>query len=68
MNNSETQATLGARHRTKTNNIKNTTQKTKKMNTTDPTENSGINKVARNGKDYCHLYYIHRVIHVIKSC
>ena len=26
MNNSETQAKLGARHRTKTNNIKNTTQ------------------------------------------
>jgi len=39
MNNSETQETLGARHKTKTNNIKNTTQKTKKMNTTDHTEN-----------------------------
>ena len=64
MNNSETQETLGARHRTKTNNIKNTTQKTKKMNT----ENSGINKVVRNGKDYWFLYYIQSLIHVIKSC
>jgi hypothetical protein len=63
MNNSETQATLGSRHRTKTKNIKNTTQKTKKMNT----ENSGINKVVRNGKDYWFLYYIHSLIHVIKS-
>ena len=53
MNNSEEQEALGAKHRTKSNNIKNTTQKTKKMNTTDHTENSGMNKVARNGKDYC---------------
>ena len=45
-------------------NIKNTTQKTKRMNT----ENSGINKVVRNGKDYWFLYYIYSLIHVIKSC
>ena len=39
------------RHRTKTNQKKekNTTQKTKKMNNTDPTKNRGVNSGAREG-------------------
>jgi len=37
------------RHRTKTNKIKNTTQKTKKMNNTDPTNIRGVNLRAREG-------------------
>jgi hypothetical protein len=37
MDNPKTQATLGTRHRTKTNRRKNSTQKTKKMRNTDTT-------------------------------
>jgi hypothetical protein len=38
MDNPHTHATLGTRHKTKTNKTKNTTQKTKKMSNTDPTK------------------------------
>ena len=38
MNNPGTQATLGTRHRTKTNQTKNTWQKTKMINITGPTQ------------------------------
>ena len=40
MDNSETLATLGTKYRTKTNKMKNTTQKTKKMSNTDPNKNT----------------------------
>jgi hypothetical protein len=36
MENSETRATMGISHRTKTNKTKNTTQKANKMSNTDP--------------------------------
>jgi hypothetical protein len=39
MDNPETDNTGFTRHRTKTNNRKNTTQKTKKMSNTDPSKN-----------------------------
>jgi hypothetical protein len=42
MDNLETQATLGTRHRTKTNKIK-MQQKTKKMINTDTTKHLGVN-------------------------
>ena len=43
MDNPHTHATLGTRHRTKTNKTKNTTQKTKKMSNTDPTKKPEMN-------------------------
>ena len=43
MDNPHTHATLGTRHRTKTNKTKNTTQKTKKMSNTNPTKKPEMN-------------------------
>jgi hypothetical protein len=43
MDKPETQATLGKRHRTKTNRTKSTSQRTKKMSKTDPTKKLGVN-------------------------
>ena len=46
--NQEIQATLGTRHRMKTNK-KTTTQKTKNISNTDPTKKSGLNPAAHEG-------------------
>jgi hypothetical protein len=43
MDNPETQTTLGTRHRTKTNKMKTTTQKTKKMSNTNHAKIAGRN-------------------------
>ena len=43
MNNSETQATLGTRHRMKTTKPRNTPQKDKKMSNTDHTKKPEVN-------------------------
>ena len=43
MDNPETQTTLGTRHRTKTNKMKTTTQKTKKMSNTNHAKITGRN-------------------------
>ena len=43
------------RHRTKTNKIKHTTQKTKKRSNTDPTEIRGCTQVLANGQQFMHL-------------
>ena len=42
MDNPESQETLGKRHTTKTNNTKDTTQKTKRMSNMDPNKENTI--------------------------
>ena len=52
MDNPEISATLGARHRIKTNKTnKNTTLKTKKINNTDPTKNTTLKTKKINNTD-----------------
>ena len=49
MNNSETQATLGTRHRMKTTKPRNTPQKNKKMSNTNHTKKPEVNTGAEEG-------------------
>ena len=55
MDNIETQATLGTRHRYEDQQNKNTTQKTKKITNTDPTKNRRWTQKLEKGKQFLFL-------------
>ena len=63
VDNPETRATLGTRHRTKPKNTKYTTQNTKNMSNTDSTKNGGEPMWSEKVRNSCFLLDIRRVTH-----
>ena len=57
MDNTETQTTVGTRHRTKTRKAKNATQEIKKMNKLNPSMNTGTTSGVCEGKAVPVFFY-----------